>query len=244
MKPVTILKDLTDLLYPRRCPVCDGILDKKTRYVCRECSRRLELIKGAVCCVCGKPLERDSEEYCFDCRKRRHVFEICRAPFLYRGTVKESLMRFKYMGRAEYAAFYGSVMAEFGRQKGVLRGVDLIVPVPVHRNRRIQRGYNQAELLASRIAAETGIPLDAGAAVRTRKTKALKTLSGEKRRQSLDDAFAVPKSKRRTLEGKRILLVDDIYTTGSTADAVCRRLLEAGADSAAVLCLAVSPGFS
>ncbi len=244
MHPVKILKTAADLLYPRRCPLCDGILLKEEPYFCRECSGTVHLITGPVCLTCGKPLEREEEEFCFDCRRRKHLFIRCRAPFLYRGRIKESLMRFKYRGRAEYAAFYGKVMTEYGKQCFLFRGIELIVPVPVHRQRLMERGYNQAELLARQISLLTSIPCEAGLVIRKKKTRALKTVSKEDRSRSLTNAFSVSESQKSGLKGKRVLLVDDIYTTGSTADAVTGTLLAAGAAEVTVLCLAVSPGFS
>ncbi len=153
-------------------------------------------------------------------------------------------MRFKYLGRAEYAGFFGKMMTEFGKTKGMFRDADLIVPVPIHRQRRIRRGYNQAELLAEQISLLTGIPMQRNLVLRRKKTKAQKALGRESRRQNLMNAFTVPDPGAELLKGKHVLLVDDIYTTGSTADAVSIRLLEAGAASVSVLCLAVSPGFS
>ncbi len=153
-------------------------------------------------------------------------------------------MRFKYLGRAEYAVFYGKAMAEYGKQAGLFEGTDLILPVPIHRQRRLERGYNQAELLAREISFYTGIPFRTDLVLRRKKTKALKSVSKENRSRSLTEAFLVPGKQAAHLKGKRILLVDDIYTTGSTADAVSLRLLEAGAISVNVITLAVSPGFS
>lgn len=235
---------MVDLLYPRRCPFCDGILGKKEVYLCRSCLPEMAFITGAVCCTCGKPLEKEQDEYCFDCRKKDHAFVLARAPFVYRGRVKESLMRFKYLGRAEYALFYGKAMTEFGRRLQIFEDRDLILPVPVHPGRRIERGYNQAELLAKQISIHTGIPMEGKLLQRNRKTAAQKAVSGAQRSRNLKGAFALDRKKRGTLKGRRILLVDDIYTTGSTADAISVLLLEAGAASVKVLCLSVSPGFA
>lgn len=153
-------------------------------------------------------------------------------------------MRFKYLGRAEYAVFFGKAMFEYGKQQAMFREIDMVLPVPVHRKRRIERGYNQAELLAEQISDLTGIPERKDLIVRNKKTKALKTVNGESRSRSLAEAFSVPVNKKNLLKGKRVLLIDDIYTTGSTADAVSTCLLQAGASSVSLLTLAVSPGFS
>ncbi|MDO4490440.1 MAG: ComF family protein [Lachnospiraceae bacterium] len=241
---MAIQRSLTDLLYPRRCPLCDGLLEKKEPFVCRGCAGKLHFITGPFCLRCGKPLDNEEEEYCYDCRRRKHSFLRCRAPFLYRGTVKESLMRFKYGGRAEYALFYGGVMAEYGKNCGLFQKIDMIIPVPVHRKRRIERGYNQAELLAEEMSRLLDIPMEPGILKRRKKTRALKQVSKEARSRSLAEAFSVSEGKGCRLGGKRILLVDDIYTTGSTADAVSKKLLQAGAESVTVITLAISPGFS
>lgn len=234
---------LLDCLYPRRCPICDGILGSSQKYVCRDCVPEVHFIRGAICLQCGKPLEEE-EEYCFDCRKRKHMFSRCRAPFLYQGKMKESLIRFKYMGRAEYAVFFGRAMTEFGKEQACFRGKSLLIPVPVHRERKLERGYNQAELLAKEISALTGIPMDGKILRRKKKTKALKSVSKEARSRDLAEAFQIAEKYKGKVRGKDILLIDDIYTTGSTADAASARLLLAGAASVEVLTLAVSPGFS
>lgn len=172
------------------------------------------------------------------------MFSRCRAPFLYQGKMKESLMRFKYMGRAEYAVFFGRAMTEFGKEQACFRGKSLLIPVPVHRERKLERGYNQAELLAKEISALTGIPMDGKILRRKKKTKALKSVSKEARSRDLAEAFQIAEKYKGKVRGKDILLIDDIYTTGSTADAASARLLLAGAASVEVLTLAVSPGFS
>ncbi len=204
----------------------------------------MRFITGAVCCICGAPLEKEEEEYCENCRRKKHVFSSCRAPFVYQGAMKESLMRFKYRGRAEYAVFYGKAMAEYAKEQRLLRDIDLLVPVPVHRQRLAERGYNQAELLAREISSLTGIPCDAKTVIRKKKTEAQKRVSGTVRSRNLAGAFAVTSSGKSRLFGKRILLIDDIFTTGSTADAVSRCLLEAGGFSVSVLCLTITPGYS
>lgn len=152
-------------------------------------------------------------------------------------------MRFKYLGRAEYALFYGKIMVAYGEGQDLFRDQDCIIPVPIHRDRRIERGYNQAELMAKQVSVLTGIPMKADIVVRKKKTKALKSLNGGNRSRNLQAAFSL-KGENEILKGKKILLIDDIYTTGSTADAISHLLLQGGAATVTVLCLAVSPGFS
>ena len=173
-------------------------------------------IREAFCLKCGKPLEDEQQEYCADCLKKKHSFDLGRALFSYRGQIRSSLYRLKYGNKREYAKVYGREMARrFGRWIRQT-GVTLIVPVPLHRSRRRERGYNQAALLARELGRCTGIPVEEKLLLRVRKTAPLKTMSKAERTANLRGAFAV---SGRIPGGSRILLVDDIYTTGATADA-------------------------
>ena len=175
---------------------------------------------------CGKKLSDEEREYCPDCEKKKHVYDAGRSLFPYRDDVIKSIYRLKYSGRQGYAQFYGDRMARvFG---GVIRdwGVDVIVPVPLHKSRLRERGYNQAALIARALGAGCGIPVAGDCVIRVRKTKPLKLLNAAARQDNLKNAFKIG---RIDVKLKTVLLVDDIYTTGSTIDEVCRVLKQAGA---------------
>ncbi len=174
---------------------------------------------------CGKPLEDDREEYCPDCSRKRHIFDQGRALFSYQGVIRESLYRFKYANKREYAHVYAQEMAGllcgWIRQKKITR----IVPVPLHPSRQRKRGYNQAAVLAKELGKILNLPVDENLLFRTRKTEAQKQLSQKARFRNLKGAFA---AKELPGETERILLIDDIYTTGSTADAAADALKRRG----------------
>lgn len=202
-----------DYLYPPRCPVCDQI---SAQGICTECRRKIQFIEKNYCMKCGKPLENSQGEYCRDCRTKRHVFVRNRALVSYRGPVKLSLYQMKYGNRREYAVTYGREMAKALGPWIKYIGITRIVPVPLHPARKRRRGYNQAEYIARAIGKELQLPVDTRILYRIRNTKPQKKLNDQQRRQNLSRAFEV---RKRVEQRECILLIDDIYTTGSTLDA-------------------------
>jgi len=214
--------DPLDYLHPPRCPICDEI---QTRGICDPCRKELVFIREDYCMKCGKPLTEKREEYCADCRKRTHVFEAGRAVFSYQGRLKQSIYRLKYRGKQEYGRVFG---AETARQLGpwIARvQITRIVPIPLHPARKRERGYNQAALIARELGRQLEIPVDESLLRRVKRTAPQKTLTGAERRKNQTGAFALVGEIR---PGERILLVDDIYTTGSTADAAAAELKRGG----------------
>ena len=170
--------------------------------------------------------------------ERERSFDGCRSVFLYEGNIRTALSEMKYKNRKEYAGFFSFAAVE--RLSGYIKktGADLIVPVPVHKERMKKRGYNQAALLAERIGHLTGIPVEKNLLIRKHVTEAQKELTPADRKKNLADAFSVCYS---FAERKTVLLVDDIYTTGATLEA-CARVLAGEAKAFRVygLCMATS----
>ncbi len=229
----TLPRDLLDYVYPPRCPICDGISETG---ICPACKNRVVRIREDYCMKCGKPLEGEQEEYCSDCRKRGHVFEAGRSVFSYQGDLRRSLYRLKYNGKQEYGIVFGREMARETGSWIRLVGITRIVPVPLHPSRQRERGYNQAALPARELGRLLGIPVDEKLLYRTKRTAPLKTMSGSERRANLRSAFEV---RGHIRPGERILLVDDIFTTGSTADAAAACLKQAGNCRVYVLTVAI-----
>lgn len=190
------------------------------------------------CCKCGKPVEPE-EEYCADCREKRHLFFKGAAAYTYR-SVSGALYRFKYEGRREYAQYFGIAMAEalerFTGEAGAQHTPDLLVPVPCPAGRLRERGYNQAALLARELSKRSGIPTAEGFLERSRDTAAMRNMSALERQNNLKKAFHVYGNGVRL---KSIMLIDDIFTTGATVDACAGPLLEAGAKEVSFLTLAI-----
>ena len=209
---MNILKWL-DYLYPPRCPVCEKI---SAGGICPECRKKIQFIQKDYCMKCGKLLDHAQDEYCRDCRRRRHVFVRNRALLSYRGPVKLSLYQMKYGNRREYAVTYGQEMAKMFGPWIYHTGITRIVPIPLHASRKRKRGYNQAEWIARAMVKELKLPVDTRLLYRIRRTKPQKKLDDRQRKQNLKNAFEV---RKKIDSRERILLVDDIYTTGSTVDA-------------------------
>lgn len=204
-----------DYLYPPHCPVCDRIYADG---ICADCRKKLFVITEDFCMKCGKPLEDTQREYCPDCSRKRHVFRQNRALLSYRGPVKLSLYRMKYANRRDYAEIYGREMAvRLG--PWIRRGkITRIIPVPLHRKRQRKRGYNQAAVIAKSMGRELHLPVDEKTLFRVRNTVPQKALNDRERRRNLSGAFQIRKGAELP-EGECVLLIDDIYTTGSTLDA-------------------------
>lgn len=213
---------LKDLLFPRRCPVCDRPVKPAGALICGACEGVLHTVREPVCMKCGKELTDGGQEYCFDCARKRHLYD--RGISLYRyGSVRQTIYRFKYAGRREYAAYLGGEMARYmGRQILAWRP-DALVPVPLHPKRLKSRGYNQALLLAKELGRQLGIPVPENWLVRVRNTRPQKLLDGKQRQNNLKNAFKIGQNDVKL---NVIVVIDDIYTTGSTMDeiaAVCRQ---------------------
>jgi len=222
MKKITEM--LLDILYPRHCPLCHRILKEKNCTICPECETQAVPIEAARCFQCGRPVSEE-EEFCEECRTHTHRFESGRGIFLYSSRWRSCVVRFKYYGCREYGDFLGDAMAFYARRELKCWKPDCLVPVPLHRNKERRRGFNQAEYLAARISRQSGIPMEASLVAKIRKTKSQKRLSGQERQKNLAGAFAVTKP----VEGMCILVVDDVFTTGSTIDAMAECLKKAGA---------------
>ena len=234
----TLLNTLLSLLYPRRCPVCDGPVKPWNALICRECEPALSYIRPPRCMKCGKHIGDDGKEYCVDCTSHTHFYESGRALFAY-PDVSASIARFKYHGRREYAVFYAACMVRVLGNFIRACGADAFVPVPLHKSRKRKRGYNQAEVLARELSALTGIPVCADLIGRVKKTAPMKELSAAQRQNNLKKAFNITTN---VVKLNKTILVDDIYTTGSTLDAVAMELKRHGVKAVYFIALCIGEG--
>ncbi|MCI5649379.1 MAG: ComF family protein [Fusicatenibacter sp.] len=230
---------ILDAVYPRRCPICDGILLREEKWICRGCAGKVLMITGPRCRKCSSPIKDATLEYCHDCAHTSHSYEEGFAAYPYRGFMEKSLMRYKYQGRTEYAGFYARSICLGGASFIRRMKPEVLIPVPLHPARMRKRGYNQAEILAFRLGKELKLPVDVRSVRRVKNTKAQKELGRAERRKNLEHAFCVVPGR---IPYRRVLLVDDIYTTGSTVDAIASLLLERGAESVGFLVVAAGRG--
>ena len=217
---------ILSLFYPRRCPVCQDIAVPRGALICPDCRKRVSFIEEPTCRRCGKEVLYSDMEYCFDCTRFPRSFDGGVSLMHYDAVGRASMQGFKYHGRQEYAAWYAEALLERYGDWIRTRGADALVPVPVHASRLRRRGYNQAEVLARELSRRTGIPVWRDVLVRTRRTAAQKNLGGGERQKNL---LAAMKAGALPKDAPGVFLVDDIYTTGSTAEACTRALKRAGA---------------
>lgn len=230
---------LLNLLYPRRCPVCDDIVIPKGGLVCDSCKDILIPLQEPLCYKCGRQIVSASREYCDTCAGYNFNFDKAFSLWAYNSTVKSSLSNFKYKGRRESAEYYAYKLCEHFYSIIQKLNISIIIPVPIHPERLKGRGYNQAELIARILGKELGLPVFTDYLIRSKNTVAQKNLDPVSRRKNLKEAFRINKnSEAYKLHLKSILLLDDIYTTGSTADACAGVLKESGVGNVYVLCVA------
>ncbi len=229
---------LKDLLFPRHCPVCDDILPFGDKLACDDCIAKIQYIKPPACRKCGKQLYDEGQIYCGDCTRRNHIFDYGIALYDYQ-SMRKSIYRFKYRHRGEYAQFYAKDIYRHLKHEICAMGADAFIPVPLHRTRQDKRGYNQAELVSRELSKLFGIPTRADLVKRNKKTLPQKQLNAISRQNNLKKAFNIGSD---VVKLNKTILVDDIYTTGSTLDAVASELRRYGVEKIYYITLCIGEG--
>lgn len=249
MTPTNVLKalggSLLELLLPRRCAGCQFARPATQRgHWCAGCRDRLPWIRSPLCPVCGLPYfdsPASSDHVCGDCLLLPPPFDGARSATLYSDIVRKHIHDVKFGSRLHWIPALVELMADCWDQWDV-RGLDALVPVPLHRRRIQQRGFNQAALLSQELAARLGLPVYYGTLVRSRWTEPQTRLKREIRLKNVARAFAVDDPS--TVQDLSLLLIDDVFTTGSTVAACATALKDAGASRVFVLTVARSlPGW-
>ena len=230
-------KEAVQLLFPRRCPVCDRIVIPRGEKMCLDCLKQLKILGSPWCMQCGKKLAAPGE-YCRDCGPGKHSYIRGRALYEYQSAAK-SIYRFKYGGRQEYAEFFGEQIVEYLGDFIRAARPEGLVPIPLHPRRKARRGYNQAGLLAREIGARTGIPVYNDWLIRVKNTVPLKQLTPKERQNNLKKAFNIAQNDVKL---KTVMIVDDIYTTGATVDEAAKILKQAGVERIYFVALACGMG--
>ena len=207
--------------------------------ICPACRQALPYVFEPTCLRCGKPIFSEQEEFCKDCSERSFHYERGFAVFVYDDVMQRAVAGFKYNNQKEFAGFFAVEMAKtFNRRMRTL-GAEALIPVPVHAARKRYRGYNQTEVLCRELSKQIGLPM-LELLVRKRKTAPQKELDAADRIRNLESAIDL---KTQALQNgnmpRTVLLVDDIYTTGSTAEACCRILLRGGVTKVYIFSLCI-----
>lgn len=220
----TIWEEILDALYPPRCAACalvgcDGW--------CDDCADSIPYIAPPVCVRCGTPV--DPESFCFSCLVHSLVPEAVRAVAHYNGAIRAAIHRFKYEKRASLAPALARLLNQSWQTPLTepLHAADAVIPVPIHRQRERERGFNQSVLLAREFCRSTGLPLLQNVLERTVYRQPQVGLDAVERRENVRDAFRV--AQPQAIAGKSVLLIDDVWTTGSTLNEAAQALLAAGA---------------
>ncbi len=223
-------------LFPEYCPVCMEPVMPKGRLIHKECERSLSFIKSPFCIKCGRQLTDTEEACCSTCRNSNFFFDMGRCTFPYRTVIQTALKELKNNGTREFAEFFGVMSVR--RHKEFLENAspEVIVPVPMHKRKLLAKGFNQADLLANVISKHTGIPVQS-IIRKNRATKDQKNLSGRERRDNLKNVFSV-RIPEGTMMPSSVLIVDDIFTTGSTVNACAYALKQAGVERVYYICIA------
>jgi competence protein ComFC len=239
---------LASVFFPAPCRICEKLLVRASRVpICEVCLASFAPIPERACEICGQPLESfqpyasdqpkgTAALLCPNCNPPTYSFARARSLAIYRDHLASALLILKYQRMEPLAKWFAERLAERVRKEGEAYEVDLVVPVPLHQNRERERGYNQAALLAKPLAKALGRLYKPVLLVRTRERPEKRVLSMAERWEAVRGAFAtVPGSQ---VDKLRVLLVDDVLTTGATLDACARALLDSGAKSVVGLTVA------
>ena len=230
---------LTNLLYPPACLLCDAPA-APTQTVCSRCVRTLPVTLAPVCRGCGVELRGafDAVMDCAACRKAPRTFALARAPWRYDSTARMAVRRFKYARRWRLGRWLADGMAQTAQASLPIEEISAVVPVPLHWLKRRLAGWNPSEELAGTVSQRLGKPCRPRALIRTRWTATQTRLSWRGRSRNVREAFtAFPEAVR----DQTLLLVDDVLTSGATAEACARALKRAGARRVFVLTAARTP---
>lgn len=226
--PTKFFNFVLDLLYPPRCFCCRRFL-RGGGEICPSCEQLWPSLVPPFCPVCAHPFlplpDQDLSHLCGECLKEPRLCRRVWATGIYRGILHDLIVRMKYRGEEWLSHYLARRMGELPRENPF----DLIVPIPLFRDRLRERGFNQSVLLARRLGAILKVEADPFVLIKKRSTPVQTHLTGEERRKNLRGVFAVKDPDK--IDGKRILVVDDVYTTGATIEAASRTLLKAGAST-------------
>jgi competence protein ComFC len=222
-------------IYPNVCQLCGAQRATSAEgFVCSRCWQGVRFIKPPFCKRCGLPSQGalTTEFECTNCREMKLHFRSARSAVVLRGLVQEVVQRYKYKRALWFEPFLADLLIREALPELREEKWDLIVPVPLHPAKKRQREFNQAERLATFLSAAAAIPMDTTLLRRVSRTETQTKLSRDKRAENMRNAFTM--RKRRKLQGERILLFDDVFTTGATTNACAAVLRAAGAGEVSV----------
>jgi ComF family protein len=235
---MTFLTAILDFLFPPICHVCRKFIpDAGELHICPACREAMPAVSNPLCQICGIPfLGAGTDHLCGGCLTDKPAFDVARGALVYEGPCRDLIHAFKYRNKTHLRRPLALLTTAFMTEFVASRDPEVIVPVPLHVRRLRSRGFNQALLLGELLAREWHLPLARRALRRERWTEPQINLSAHLRRDNVKGAFAV--ADPAAISGKRVLLIDDVLTTGSTAEECSRMLKRAGATEVTVITVA------
>lgn len=235
---LSFFQKIIDAVLPPRCLKCGKVLNGESG-LCADCFNEIDFIAKPYCKKCGRPFAevRQGEGLvCGECMKKRHSpFRLNRSAVKYNEHSKNLILAFKFMDKTDNAPLLAKWLKLAG--KDIFEaGVDMIIPVPLHYMRLLKRRYNQSSLLARELGRLSGVAVDYSSVVRHRHTRPQVEFSGSARVKNIKGAFTVKHPEK--IKGKRVVLIDDVMTTGSTLKECALALKKAGAKSVDTLTVA------
>ncbi len=236
----TLARHLLHTLLPMGCASCGVALGgDPVPFFCRSCWRKIRPLAGPACPRCGRPfpspaaLRYSPAHRCSDCHHRRPSYTRAWSLYAYEGPLRDAICLYKYRGKVSLRDALGQLMA---RHWPDVEPVDMVIPVPLHPTRLREREFNQVLLLADGLSRRAGAPVRPAMLTRSRETRPQAGLTRRQRRLGLRRCFTVPRPE--TIAGKRILLIDDVFTTGTTVNECAKALRKAGSGDVYVVTLA------
>ena len=228
-----ISRKLVDFLLPPTCPICYQKMENDG--LCPKCFSELEFIGTQKCSICGRPLDAivPGMAVCAKCLKSPPYFRQAEAVLKYNAVSKKLILAFKHSDHIELNELFAKWISQNSSE--IIKRNDVLIPVPLHRRRLIKRKYNQSALLAQKLAKKYGKIYDPLTLIRTKSTRSQGHLSPKKREKNVLGAFQVKRSQM--VQGKSVLLIDDVFTTGATVNECSKILIKSGAKSVDVLTL-------
>ncbi|HUJ94545.1 MAG TPA: ComF family protein [Terriglobales bacterium] len=233
---------LATVFFPAGCRICDELLTRASRVpICDACLSSFAAPPFTKCEVCGQPLPsfapaESQAKTCPACREKTYAFSRARNLGVYQGALARAIVMLKFEEMEPLGTWFAHRLAELAKLEGEAMEADVVVPVPLHRDRQRERGYNQAAMISEPLAKALGLPHRAVLLMRTRPRPDKQVLSLAEHWSSVRGAFATRPGSQ--VDKLRVLLVDDVLTTGATLDACSRALLDSGAKSVVGLTVA------
>ncbi len=231
------LKPVSGIFFPSACIVCGKATANAE--ICPQCVHEFNVIKAPFCIKCGKPFTSDTgiSHICYDCIKDKNKFVMSRAAFEYNGAAAKLIQRFKFGDRVNLSSFFSDELIKLYKTHFSAEGINAILPVPLSIRRLKHRSYNQTQLLAAVLSKKLSLPIYSQVLEKVKETPPQSRLSAEKRHENVKDAYRV--TDRVSLKGKRVLLIDDVITTGATVNACTGVLRHAGIKQVYVMAIAM-----